>query len=197
MNKPKLAIIIGSIRPNRFADRPANWIAEIARERGPFDVEILDLKDYRLPLFAEEASPAHGPSKDAVLQRWRDKIESFDAYILIAAEYNHGPTPALKNALDHGYHEWSRKPVAFVGYGGVGGARAVEQLRQITIELQMAPIRSAVHILLPDFVAVLRDGKELREFDHLNQGARDLLDQLAWWSNALKPARELAQRKAA
>lgn len=196
MNKPKLAIIIGSIRPNRFADKPARWIAELAREHGQFDVEVVDLKDYPLPLFAEEASPAYGPSKNAVLQRWRDKIATFDAYVLTVAEYNHGPTAVLKNALDHGYHEWSRKPVAFVGYGGVGGARAVEHLRQTAIELQMAPIRSAVHILMPDFVAVMK-GKELRDIDYLNQGAKDMLDQLAWWSNALKAGREQPQRSAA
>jgi NAD(P)H-dependent FMN reductase len=103
----------------------------------------------------------------------------------------------LKNALDYAYAEWSNKPVAFVGYGGVGGARAVEQLRLNAIELQMAPIRSAVHILFSDYLAVIKDGKPLSEFDHLNQAARQMLDQLAWWTAALKAARENSLRQAA
>jgi NAD(P)H-dependent FMN reductase len=190
MGKPKLGIVVGSIRPNRFADHPAQWIAEIARGRGDFDVEVIDLKDFPLPFFAEEASPAWAASKDAVAQRWQRKVAEFDAFIVIAAEYNRGPTAVLKNALDYAYKEWNNKPVSFVGYGGVGGARAVEQLRLNAIELQMAPIRTGVHILLPQYLAVAREGKTLGEFEFLNQGARDMLDQLAWWTKALKAARE-------
>ena len=121
----------------------------------------------------------------------------FDAFIFTAAEYNRGPTAVLKNALDYAYAEWSNKPVAFVGYGGVGGARAVEQLRLHAIELQMAPIRSAIHILFPDYLAVIKDGKPLSELEHLNQAARQMLDQLAWWTAALKAAREKSLRQAA
>jgi len=190
MNKPKLAIVIGSVRPNRFADHPTQWIADIARQRGDFDVEVVDLKDHPLPFFAEEISPMYAPSKGTAAQRWRHKIAGFDAYIFITAEYNHGPTAVLKNALDYAYKEWANKPAAFVGYGGVGGARAVEQLRLHAVELQMAPIRTAVHILAPQYLAVAREGKKLGEFEFLNQGARDMLDQLAWWTKALKTARE-------
>ena len=103
----------------------------------------------------------------------------------------------MKNALDYAYAEWGNKPVAFVGYGGVGGARAVEQLRLHGIELQMAPIRSAVHILFPDYLAVIKGGKPLSELEHLNQAARQMLDQLAWWTAALKAAREKSLRQAA
>ena len=161
ISKPKLAVVIGSIRPNRFADHPAQWIAEAARQRGDFDVEVVDLKDYPMPLFAEEASPLYAPSKSEVARRWQQKVAGFDAYLFTAAEYNHGPAPVLKNALDYAYKEWSNKPVAFVGYGGVGGARAVEQLRLNAIELQMAPIRTGVHILFPDYLAVIKEGKKL------------------------------------
>src|ERR1700754_612792 len=188
MTKPKLAIVVGSVRPNRFADHPTQWIAEIARQRGDFDVKVVDLKDYPLPFFAEEASPLWAPSKDAVAQRWQHKVAEFDAYVFITAEYNRGPTAVLKNALDYAYREWSNKPVSFVGYGGVGGARAVEQLRPHAIALQMAPIRSAVHILFPDYLAVIKDGKPLSELDHLNESAGQMLDQLAWWTAALKTA---------
>jgi NAD(P)H-dependent FMN reductase len=197
ISKPKLAVVVGSIRPNRFADHPAQWIAQLARQRGDFDVEIIDLKDYPMPLFAEEASPAYAPSKSEVARRWQQKVAGFDAYVFTAAEYNHGPAPVLKNALDYGYKEWNNKPVAFVGYGGVGGARAIEQLRLNTIELQMAPVRTGVHILFPDYLAVVKEGKTLADLPHLNQAAKDLLDQLAWWTGALKAARENTVQKAA
>jgi NAD(P)H-dependent FMN reductase len=190
MSKPKLAIVVGSIRPNRFAAHAAEWIEKVAAEGGLFDIHVIDLKDYPLPMFAEEVSPAYGPSKDEVAQRWQKKIGEFDAYVVTAAEYNRGPTAVLKNALDYAYGEWTNKPVAFVGYGGVGGARAVEQLRLIAIELQMAPIRTAVHILFPAYLAVVKEGKKLGEFDYLNQSAKDMLNQLLWWTNALKSARE-------
>ena len=146
---------------------------------------------------AEEMSPAYAPSKDEAAGRWQKKMAEFDAYIFTAAEYNRGPTAVLKNALDYAYKEWANKPVAFVGYGGVGGARAIEQLRLIAIELQMAPIRTAVDILFPAYLAVVKDGKKLSDFDYLNQNARDMLHQLLWWTNALKTARESALSRAA
>ena len=197
MSIPKLAIVIGSVRPNRFAAHAAAWIEDIARQRDDFEIEVVDLKQYPLPLFAEQASPLYAPSQDETAKRWQKKMGEFDAYIFTAAEYNHGPTAVLKNALDYAYSEWSNKPVAFVGYGGVGAARAIEQLRLSAIELQMAPIRAAVHILFPTYLAVLKEGKELRDFEFLNQNARDMLDQLAWWTRALKAAREKALARAA
>ena len=116
-------------------------------------------------------SPAWGPSQDEVAQKWQKKVAELDGFIFIAAEYNRGPTAVLKNAIDYAYNEWNKKAVTFVGYGGVGAARAVEQLRLNAVELQMAPTRAAVHILLPDFLAVLQQGKKLEELAHLNQSA--------------------------
>jgi NAD(P)H-dependent FMN reductase len=197
MSKPKLAIVIGSIRPNRFATHASVWIEQAARQSGLFDVQVVDLKDYPMPMFAEEMSPAYAPSKDPVAARWQKKMAEFDAYVFTAAEYNRGPTAVLKNALDYAYKEWGNKPVAFVGYGGVGGARAIEQLRLNAIELQMAPIRTAVHILFPAYLAVVKEGKKLGEFDFLNQNAKDMLHQLLWWTNALKTAREKPLSRAA
>jgi NAD(P)H-dependent FMN reductase len=200
MAKPKIGIIVGSTRPGRFADHPAKWIHEIAGKRDEFDVELLDLRDWTMPLFNEKISPAYGPSENEVAQRWQKKIDSLDGFIVVAAEYNRGPTASLKNALDYAYKEWNRKPVAFVAYGGVGGARAVEQLRLNAIELQMAPIRSAVHIQIPVYLAVLKEGKSLSDFPELVQGAKDMLDQFVWWLNTLKTARDRdsgAQQKAA
>jgi NAD(P)H-dependent FMN reductase len=190
MSKSRIGIIIGSTRPGRFGDKPAEWIAERARATGEFEVEILDLRDYKLPFFDEQTSPAYAPSQAPGAKEWQEKIASLDGYIATVAEYNRGPTGVLKNALDYAYNEWNRKPIGFVGYGGVGGARAVEQLRLISVELQMAPVRTGVHIAWADYMQVATGDKKLSDFDHLNQSADDLLAQLAGWAKALKTARD-------
>lgn len=190
MSKPKIAVVIGSTRAARFADKPTEWIATIAKARGDFDVEIVDLRDYPMPFFDEPASSLWMPSKNEEAQRWQRKIDEFDGFIFIVGEYNRGPTGVLKNALDYAYTEWNRKPVTFVGYGGVGGARAIEQLRLHAVELQMAPSRFAVHIVMADYMQVLQQGKKLEEFEHLNQAAAVALDDLSWWAKVLKTARE-------
>jgi NAD(P)H-dependent FMN reductase len=189
MAKPKIGIIIGSTREGRFADHPAKWIADVASRRGDVEVELIDLRDYPMPLFDEPASPAYVPSKNEDAQRWQRKIASLDGYIITAAEYNRGPTAVLKSALDYAYTEWNNKPVGFVGYGGVGGARAVEQLRLHAVELQMAPIRAAVHIQFPVYLAVVKEGKSLSDYEDILQ-PNAMLDQLVWWTSALNAARD-------
>ena len=189
MAKPKIGIIVGSTRPGRFGDKPAEWIAERAKATGNFDVEIVDLRDFPLPFFDETMSPAWGPSQAEGAKAWQDKIASLDGFIITAAEYNRSPTGVLKNALDYAYTEWNNKPVAFVGYGGVGGSRAIEQLRLIAVELQMAPIRNGVHIVWADYAQVASGEKTLADFPHLNQAADDMLKQLDWWVGALTTAR--------
>ncbi|MBO6538263.1 MAG: NAD(P)H-dependent oxidoreductase [Rhizobiaceae bacterium] len=190
MSKPKIAIVVGSTRPGRFADHPAQWIMDRAKAKGDFDLELVDLRDFNLPLFDESMSPAYGPVESEAAKVWQDKVAEFDGFIFTAAEYNRGPTGVLKNALDYAYQQWNGKTAAFVGYGGVGGARAIEQLRLNAIELQMAPIRNAVHIMFPVYMDVVKNGKKLSDFDFLNEGADGMLDQLAWWTSALKTARE-------
>ena len=155
MSKPKIAIVVGSTRATRFADTPAEWIAKIAkiarrhrgRDRRPARLSAAVLRRSRL-------RSAWAPSQNEIAQRWQKKVAEFDGFIFTAAEYNHGPTAVLKNALDYAAKEWNKKPVGFVGYGGVGGARAVEQLRLHAVELQMAPTKAAVHIVWADFLAV-------------------------------------------
>jgi NAD(P)H-dependent FMN reductase len=196
MAKLKIGIIIGSTREGRFAEKAADWIYKLAEAREDFDMELIDLRDHPLPFFEDAASPLYGPSPNEQVQAWQRKVASFDGYIMTAAEYNHGPTAVLKNALDYAYHEWANKPVAFVGYGGVGGARAVEQLRLHAVELQMAPIRTAVHILLPDFLALRSGEKQFSQIEHLNSGAEDMLDQFVWWARALKAARDATIQEA-
>ncbi len=190
MPRIKIAVIISTSRAARFGDKPARWIFDIAAARDDMSVEIVDLRDYPLPFFDEVASNAWVPSQNEVAQRWQKKIAEFDGYIFVTAEYNRSIPAVLKNALDYAYPEWNRKPAAVVGYGSVGAARAVEQLRLIAIELQMAPTRTGVHIQGADFMAVWKGGKDIAELSYLKQNATDMLDQLVWWTRALKSARE-------
>ena len=189
MSKPKIAIVVGSTRAARFADVPTQWIAKIAKAHADIDVEIVDLRDWPLPFFDEVASSAWAPSQNEVAQRWQKKVAEFDGFIFTAAEYNHAPTGVLKNAIDYAANEWNKKPAGFVGYGSVGGARAVEQLRLIAVELQMAPVKSAVHIAWGDFLAVRQGEKKLEDLEHLNQAATALVNDVAWWAKVLKAAR--------
>jgi len=189
MAAPKIAIIISSTREARFGEKPAQWIKAIAKERGDMEVEIVDLRDYPLPFFEEVASNAWAPSKSEVAQRWQKKIDEFDGYIFITAEYNHSISGALKNALDYASPEWKRKAAAYLGYGGVGAARAIEHLRLIAVELQMASVKSAVHIGGADFMATVKEGRPLNELPHLKPSADAMLNDLVWWANALKAAR--------
>jgi NAD(P)H-dependent FMN reductase len=189
MSKPKIAIIISSTRDARFGDKPAKWIHDAAAKRDDIDVELVDLRDFPLPLFNEVASNAWAPTQNEVGQAWQKKIGAFDGYIFITAEYNRSITGALKNALDFAYPEWNKKAAAYVGYGSVGAARAIEHLRNISVELQMAPTRTGVHIQGADFMAVWQGGKPVSELTHLDANVATMLDELAWWSKALKTAR--------
>jgi NAD(P)H-dependent FMN reductase len=190
--KPKIAVIISSTRQTRFGEKPAGWIFDIAAQREDFAVELLDLRDFPMPFFDEVASNAWVPTQNEVAQRWQKKVAEFDGYVFVVAEYNRSITAALKNALDYAYPEWKRKPAACFGYGSVGAARAIEHLRTICVELQMAPTRTGVHLQGSDFMAVARQGKSLDELEYLKQNAATMLDELAWWATALKAAREQA-----
>lgn len=181
----KLALIVGSTRPNRFADRPAAWVADAAKDRTDFALDVLDLRDFALPFFGEG-----GGGDPSAVDAWKARVAEFDGYLVTAAEYNHGPTGVLKNALDSAGKEWYRKPIAFIGYGGVGGARAVEQLRLVAVELQMAPIKHAVHIGGEAYWGAAREGRSLGSYDHLNDSLVAVFDQMVWWARALKAARE-------
>jgi NAD(P)H-dependent FMN reductase len=196
MDKPTIGIVLSTIREGRFGEQVARWVREQARKRTDLAFEIVDLRDFPLPLFGDVAAPAHdGVSVDEVVERWKRKLAELDGYIFVTAEYNHSIPGVLKNALDHAYTEYNRKPAAFVGYGGVGGARAVEQLRLICIEFQMAPTRTAVHIGTDAYRGVTQEGKTLADFEHLNQAAEAMLAELAWWTHTLRAGR--AERAAA
>jgi NAD(P)H-dependent FMN reductase len=187
---PRIGIVIGSTREGRFGEKPAHWIHEIAQKRTDLSFELIDLRDHPLPFFNEPLSPAWAPVKNEAAQRWADKLASVDGLIVVTPEYNHGPSAVLKNAFDYAYKEFIRKPIGFVGYGGVGAARAIEQLRLVATELQMAPVRNAVHIGMVEFMGIWKQGKTFDDFPHLAQSANGLLDDMAWWTKALKTARE-------
>jgi NAD(P)H-dependent FMN reductase len=193
MGRPKIGIVIGSTRQNRFGGKAARWIHGIASERTDLDFEIVDLRDYSLPFF-EGVSPLHAPVTNAEAMRWGRKMAELDGYLFVTAEYNRSITGALKNALDWAYREYNRKPAAYLGYGGVGGARAVEQLRLICVELQMVPTRTGVHIGGTDAAALMFQGKSFEDLElpHLTRAAQTMLHDLAWWATVLKRARDSA-----
>lgn len=185
----RVGIILGSTRPARFADRPATWFFELAQKRADVAFELVDLRDYPLPFFEESKSPFREASKHEIAVRWSRKVAELDAFVFVTGEYNHSIPASLKNAIDYLYPEWNRKPAAFVAYGSAGGARAVEQLRLILVELQVAPLRAAVHIGRDEFMAVLLHGKPFSDFPHLEQAANVMLDDLIWWGRTLRTGR--------
>jgi NAD(P)H-dependent FMN reductase len=191
--KPRIALIVGSTRPTRFADIPAQWMLKTAQARGDMEVELVDLRDHPLPLFDEPASNRWMPSKDPEAVRWQQSLARFDGFIFVVAEYNHSVTGALKNALDQAYNEWEHKPFTAIAYGGVGGARAVEHLRGIGAELQMVSTRSMVHIGGADFMAVHPGFGATQTMDdieaHLLPSANAALGELLWWAKATMAAR--------
>ena len=189
MSRLNIKVIVGSTRQNRFSEKAAQWIFTEAQKRASIDVELLDLRDYPMPFFEEAIPPGmQGPKgySQPVVARWREKVKEGDGFIICTPEYNHGYPAVLKNALDYVYFDWARKAVAFVSWGGTGGTRGVEQLRLVTIELDMAPTRFAVHIPNPWFV---KEPGELATEANV-RSADALLEHLIWWAQALKNARE-------
>lgn len=199
INPIKIKVIVGSTRYNRFSEKPAQWILEETKKLDGVAAELLDLRDYQMP-FLESATPpsmAQGKYENEAVQKWAEKINDGDAFIIVSPEYNHGYSAVLKNALDVIYPEWNRKPVGFVSYGSALGARVVEQLRQVAVELQMAPIRNAVHIPVDIFFAAMmgKGPQGLEMFDPIRKGpmgdqVEKFFDDLLWWARALKAARD-------
>jgi len=189
---PRLALIIGSTRPQRFADKPADWLLEQAAQRDDFTLERLDLRDFDLPFFAEASSNLHMPSVDEKVLAWQDAIRPYDGYIFVVAEYNHSITGALKNALDQAYVEWVRKPFSALGYGSTGAARAVEHLCGIGVELQMVPSKFGAHIGGSDLFKVHPYGGNAPVGDiaeAIKPSVEAMFDDLVWWSTTLRAAR--------
>ena len=193
MANPKIAIIVSSTRPTRFADVPTAWIKAQAEARDDLTVEVVDLRDHPLPFFAEMASNAWVPTQDPAAIAWQKKVGEFDGYIFVVAEYNRSITGALKNALDQAYVEWAKKPMAAVGYGSMGAANAIGHLQNIAVELQMVPARNNVRIGGSDFFKVhsgFGGSGNLADIEGaILPAAKAMLDDVVWWANATKAAR--------
>ncbi|HEY1561321.1 MAG TPA: NAD(P)H-dependent oxidoreductase [Caulobacteraceae bacterium] len=189
-----VGLIVGSTRPNRFADIVTPWVVAGASVRRDLSLTVLDLRNFNLPFLNEPAPPTltDGVFSEPEAEAWRARVGEFDAFVATVAEYNHGPTAVLKNAFDSAQNEWRRKPIAFVGYGGVGGARAIEVLRGVVIELQMAPIRHEVNIAMEPFLGVIQGGRALDDYAYLAAGRELMFDNLLWWGEALTTARRAA-----
>lgn len=188
----KIKVIGGSVRQGRFNDKPAAWITAKLKERSGIEAELLDLRDYEMPFFNEAESPSakQEPYQHPTVAAWTAKIAEADAFVVVTPEYNHAPSAVLKNAIDWVGPEWARKAVGFVSYGTVGGARAVEQLRVIVGELQMADMRAAVHIPGHQFFPVLMGQGSFEDIaPSLEDAAKGMIDQLLWWARALQAAR--------
>src|SRR3989344_3653116 len=144
----KLKIILGSVREGRFSEKVAPWVVAQVEEHGGFDAEVIDLRDYEMPFFDQKETPSskQKPYTNDAVARWTTKIGEADAYLFIMPEYDRSVPGVLKNALDWVYPEWNKKVAGFVGYGTVGGARAIEHARSMAVELQMATVRQAVNI---------------------------------------------------
>lgn len=187
----KIKVILGSTRQGRFSEMPGRWILGELKKRADVEAEVLDLREYPMPFFAEAETPSYKtqPYTDPAVVKWTAKIAEGDAFIIIAPEYNHGIPGVLKNALDYVYQEWNNKPVGFVAYGSAQGARSVEHLRQVAVELQMAPIRNALHMPYDVVMAAGQGKSESEILAPYTERAHGLFEQLLWWGNALRAAR--------
>lgn len=182
----KIAVIVGSTRPNRNGRAVADWVYDIARRRGDAEYELVDIADYGLPLLDEPVPPSQGKYSKEHTKRWSATIAAFDGYVFVTPEYNHGPSGALKNAIDFLYTEWNNKAAGFVSYGSAGGTRAVEQLRLIMAELQIADVRAqAAFNLSTDF----ENYSVFKPADGQAKSVGAMLDQLVAWAEAMRAVR--------
>ena len=184
----KIGIIVGSTRPGRHADAVANWVFEKARIRSDAQFEVVDIKDFELPLLDEPIPPSQAQYSKPHTRRWAKKVASFDAYIFVTPEYNHAPSAALKNAIDYLYAEWNNKAAGFVSYGAsASGGRAVEHLRMVMAELQVADVRGQV------LLSLFTDFENFTVFKpaSIHESAlAAMLDQVVSWGGALKTVRQ-------
>ena len=183
----RIGIILGSTRPNRNGEAVAKWVFEIAQKRTDAEFELVDIKDFNLPLLDEPIPPSMGQYSKEHTRAWAAKIDSFDAFVFVTPEYNHGTSGALKNAIDFLFKEWNNKAAGFVGYGSAGGVRAVESLRLVMGEIMIADVRAQVMLsLFTDF----ENFSVFKPADRHEKSVNDMLDQVIAWGGALKTLRE-------
>ena len=187
MSRPVVQVIVASTRPGRVGEPTARWIAERAEKHGAFDVEIVDLAEIDLPMFAEPKHPRFGEYELQTTKDFSALIDRADGFVLVFPEYNHSYNAALKNALDHLNQEWAGKPVALLGYGGVAaGARATEALWPVLVALRMVPVAATVPIpFASKFVSGEGDARTFTPPEETEAGAKAALDGLAGWIETL------------
>lgn len=183
----KLAVVVGSTRPGRVGESVARWVHELAGQRSDAEFELVDIKDFDLPLLDEPVPPSQGKYSKEHTKKWAAKVASFDGYVFVTPEYNHSTSAALKNAVDFLYAEWNNKAAGFVAYGSAGGVRAVEHLRLIMAEVQVATVRNQVALsLFTDF----ENYTTFKPAERHEKSVGQMLDQLVAWAGALKTLRE-------
>jgi len=193
-----ISVIVGSTREGRFSEKPARWIFQHLEKRQGVDARLLDLRDFAMPFFDQRVTPAtpgRAPFEYEAVRRWTAAIALSDGFVFVTPEYNYGPSAVLKNAIDWVYPEWHRKAACFVSYGSAMGVRSVQQLRQTVVELQLAPIRSSVHIPVATLWAHYQGGDVEAGLAELGAPAGAMIDDLLWWTAALKTARALKGNK--
>jgi NAD(P)H-dependent FMN reductase len=186
----RVAIILGSTRPGRNGEAVAQWVYDMAKDKrgnnNNVDFEYLDIRDFNLPLLDEPIPPSQGQYNKDHSKAWSAKIDSFDAFIFVTPEYNHGIPGALKNAIDFLYQEWNNKAAGFVSYGSAGGVRSVEHLRLVMAELQIADVRAQVTLsLFTDF----ENFTKFKPASYHEKSFNDMLGQVIAWGRALKVLR--------
>ena len=199
--KPRIGVILGTTRPTRWGGKPAAWIRDRINADGRMEAEVLDLATFDLPFFEEVASSHWVPSQSPAAVAWQTALSGFDGFVFVTAEYNHSISGVLKNALDHAFDEWARKPAAIVGYGGLGAARAAQHLREIAVELRMVNVMPGVHLagseLMKIHPAAGGEG-EVADIEYaIAESADKMIEELHWWSVLLRDARQAEAAKAA
>ena len=186
--KPQLHVVIASTRPGRVGPAVAHWFDDFARRHGHFDVRLVDLKDFGLPVYDEPRHPAMQQYEHAHTKAWSASVAATDAFVFVTPEYNYNPPPSLVNALNYVYREWNYKACGFVSYGGVsGGLRAVQAVKQLVTTLKMMPMVEGVMVPM---VAQALDGQGVFVSNELiDHSAQQMLEELGKWTGALRSLR--------
>ena len=189
----KIAIITGSTRPGRLNEAVARWVYDIAAKRSDASFEVVDIAAFDLPLLDEAFPPTMNQYAKPHTKAWAAKIATFDAFVFVTPEYNHSTSGALKNAIDFLFREWNDKAAGFVGYGGVGGVRAVENLRLVMGEIKVADVRAQVALsMYTDF----ENFSTLKPRPQQQAAVNAMLDDLIAWGEALKAMRIQTAKRA-
>lgn len=189
-NQLKILVILGSTREGRRGEKVAKWAMQILSKRPDADFEFVDLRDWKFPFYNFPTSPSteKGLYHSKLQKKWSQKIDRADGFLMITPEYNHGYSAVLKNAIDYAWFEWNHKPVTFISYGSAaGGVRAVEQLRQVAVELEMVPIRQAV--LIPGIRNAFNEKGEILD-KSFNLRLSETVSYLVLWTKNLKKIRQ-------